>query len=350
MTVLFLYTELADYFLKCCNELAKSAEVHIVRWPVNKEAPFEFEFSDKIKIYDKAKYPREELKKLVQKINPGIIICSGWIDKDYLYVTRAYKSKIPTVLTCDTHWKGTLKQYLAVTLGRFYLQQIFSNAWVPGNIQANYVNKLGFGKNKTSLGFYCCDLEKFNAVYNAHHSQKENHFPKRLLYVGRYYQFKGITDLWQAFIEIKQEYNNDWELWCLGVGDLQPVQHPAIRHFGFVQPKDLEPIVKDCGVFVLPSHFEPWGVVVQEYAASGFPLILSDAVGASETFLSQGENGFSFSAGNKEALKAQLKKIMNLSGKELILMSDKSHQLAQSINRQDWVKTILKMYHGFQQN
>ncbi|MCC6369777.1 MAG: glycosyltransferase [Bacteroidia bacterium] len=348
MTVLFLYTELADYFLKCCDELAKQAEVHIVRWPVNKEAPFQFTFSEKIKIYDKNNYTLTQLKELVQKINPGIIICSGWIDKDYLSITKSYHSKIPTVLTCDTHWKGTLKQYLAVTLGRFYLQQIFSNAWVPGQIQANYVSKLGFKKAVTNTGFYCCDLEKFNAVYTLNKQSKENNFPKRFLYVGRYYNFKGINNLWQAFIELKNETNNDWELWCLGVGDIEPVKHNSIRHFGFVQPNDLEPIVKQCGVFVLPSLFEPWGVVVQEYAASGFPLILSNAVGASEAFLSDGENGFSFPAGNVESLKNQLKKIMNLSSKELLLMSDKSHEKAQTINRQNWATTIIKMYNGFQ--
>lgn len=345
MKVLFLYTELADYFLKCCEELSKTAEVHIIRWAVNKEAPFQFEYSDNIKIYDKANYNFEQLKNLVAEINPGIIFCSGWVDKDYLKLTKSYFKKIPTVMSCDTHWRGDLKQYLAVILSRVFLLNTFSAAWVPGNAQYRYVKNMGFKKIKTD--FYCCDLKKFNAVYQKTKSEKEKNFPKRFLYVGRYYDFKGITDLWQAFIELQSETPNDWELWCLGTGSLEPVQHEKIKHFGFVQPKDLEPILEKSGVFVLPSRFEPWAVVVHEYAAAGFPMILSKAVGAKEAFLEENKNGYTFSAHNIAELKTQLKNIINLSDKDLSLMSQYSHNLAQENNPEKWAAAVVEFYKEF---
>src|SRR5207247_481782 len=130
----------------------------------------------------------------------------------------------------------------------------------------------------------------------------------RFLYVGRYYDFKGITDLWEAFIQLQSARPNEWELWCLGAGSIAPVEHPKIKHFGFVQPTDLEPIIEQCGVFVLPSRFEPWGVVAQEYVASGFPLLLSRAVGAGEAFLEPGKNGYFFESGNVAQIKEQLQK------------------------------------------
>ena len=43
--ILFLYTELARYFLSCVNELGKSdwvEAVKVVHWPIHEEAPFEF--------------------------------------------------------------------------------------------------------------------------------------------------------------------------------------------------------------------------------------------------------------------------------------------------------------------
>lgn len=341
MAVLFLYTELADYFLKCCEQLAVSEEVHIVRWPVNKEAPFEFKYSERIKIYDKNSYSFGQLKDLVAGINPSIIICSGWIDKDYLKITKPYFGKIPTVLTCDTHWRGSLKQYLAIILSRFFLLNTFSNAWVPGKIQQTYVKKLGFPQNKIRQGFYCCDLGKFNAIYERNVSGKRNKFPKRFLYVGRYYDFKGITDLWEAFVSLQEESANEWELWCLGTGSVEPIKHPKIKHFGFVQPKDLDPILEQTGVFVLPSRFEPWGVVVQEYAAAGFPMLISFEVGAREKFIADGLNGYAFPASSPEKLREQMKKITELESKDLTLMAEKSHQLAQEINPQQWVNTVL---------
>ncbi|MCE3258942.1 MAG: glycosyl transferase, group 1, partial [Bacteroidetes bacterium] len=266
MNFLFLYTELADYFINCCEKLSRHGTVHVIRWPVNKEAPFKFEFPDRVKIYDKHHYSFSQLSELVSSIRPDIIICSGWIDKDYLKLVKPYFGKIPTVVACDTHWKGTFRQRIATLLSPFYLKNRFSHAWVPGQPQYTYVQKLGFKKEKIKTGFYCCDLDKFNAIYEKHMPAKRKIFPKRFLYAGRYYDFKGVTDLWEAFSQVEQEQASGWELWCIGTGSVEPVQHPSIRHFGFVQPKDLEPIVSQTGVFILPSRSEPWAVVVQEYA------------------------------------------------------------------------------------
>lgn len=347
MTVLFLYTEIADYFIKCCEELSKTTSVHIIRWPVNKEAPFVFSFSDKLKVYDKSEFDYSQLDTLLKKIAPDIIVCSGWIDKDYLKLVKPYFKKIPTVLTCDTHWTGSFKQHVATFLSRFFLLNRFSHAWVPGNAQTQYVEKLGFAPKKIKSGFYCCDLEKFNTIYKNQQPIKKNSFPKKFLFVGRYYEFKGVTDLWEAFIQLQNEVANEWELWCLGTGSIPPIEHKKIKHFGFVQPKDLEEITQKCGVFVLPSHFEPWGVVVQEYAASGFPLVTSSAVGANEAFLIEERTGFSFTAKNIDELKKILKKVITLSDAELYEMSTKSHDVAQKINPKNWTNTVLEIYNEF---
>ena len=44
-------------------------------------------------------------------------------------------------------------------------------------------------------------------------------------------------------------------------------------------------------VFALLSERETWGVVVNEAAACGLPLVLSDRVGAAHDLLRDGENG-----------------------------------------------------------
>lgn len=347
MTVLFLYTEIADYFLKCCEELAIHHPVHIVRWPVNKEAPFHFDYSNNISIYDKNKFSAQELTTLVAKINPDILVCSGWVDKDYLRIAKLYFKKIPTVLACDTHWNGSLKQYVATVLSRLFLLNTFSHGWVPGKAQTTYIQKLGFQTSRIKQDFYCCDLPKFNAIYTKQRQSKEANFPKRFLYVGRYYDFKGITDLWEAFIQLQEEEPNEWELWCLGNGSISPIVHPKIKHFGFVQPKDLEPILEKTGVFVLPSRFEPWGVVVQEYAGAGFPLLISKQVGARERFLEETKNGFSFDAQDVNELKNELKKVIHLNDKKLVEMANFSHQLAQKVSPQSWAKSVIEIYDGF---
>jgi glycosyltransferase involved in cell wall biosynthesis len=338
---------LAAYFLQCAQLLSKTAEVAIIHWPINSEAPFEFENNSSIKLYSKKTYSINELKNLITSFQPNVMVCSGWIDKDYLQLVKPYHKKIPTVLTCDTQWNATPKQYLAMILSRLFLLNKFSHAWVPGEIQYKYAIKLGFRSKQIYQNFYCCDLDFFNKIYLEHSLKKNLDFPKKFIYVGRYYHFKGVTDLWEAFIQLQNETPNDWELWCFGKGDIPPISHTKIKHMGFVQPQNLSSFLLQTGVFVLPSRFEPWGVVVHEYAASGFPLLLSDAVGASKTFLQNDSNGFSFQANNISSLKNALKKIIHLNSETLIEMSKKSHSQAQKVTPEIWVNTIKTIYNEF---
>jgi glycosyltransferase involved in cell wall biosynthesis len=340
--VIFLYTEIATYFTACCNELQKFADVHVIRYPVNKEAPFQFgEDGDGVKYYERKNHSPEELKQLVLSLNPDIIFCSGWIDKEYLKICAAYKGKIPVVLCMDTKWKGTAKQKIAALLSPFLLKTKFSHAWVPGNRQKEYAKKLGFAEKQIHTGYYCADTSFFSPLFHKYKAQKKTNFPKRFLYVGRYYDFKGITDLWQAFIQLQKETPSEWELWCLGTGDIDPMQHPKIKHFGFVQPSDLEPYIADTGIFILPSRFEPWAVVVHEYAAAGFPMILSSEVGAADSFLITGENGYLFEPANIPDLKEKLKSITAVSDETLNLMSERSAALADRLTTQTWAQTAL---------
>jgi glycosyltransferase involved in cell wall biosynthesis len=59
-------------------------------------------------------------------------------------------------------------------------------------------------------------------------------------------------------------------------------------------------------VFALVSRHEPWGVVVNEAAACGLPLLLSDHVGAAHDLLRAGENGLLVPPGDVTATAAAL--------------------------------------------
>jgi glycosyltransferase involved in cell wall biosynthesis len=62
-------------------------------------------------------------------------------------------------------------------------------------------------------------------------------------------------------------------------------------------------------VFALLSSRETWGVVVNEAAASGLPLVLSDRVGAAYDLLRDGENGFLVAAGDVDATGEAFKRL-----------------------------------------
>ena len=60
-------------------------------------------------------------------------------------------------------------------------------------------------------------------------------------------------------------------------------------------------------IFALLSSREPWGVVVNEAAVCGLPLVLSDQVGAAYDLLRDGENGALVPVGNVQAAAAAIR-------------------------------------------
>ena len=346
--VLFLYSELADYTVNCINLLAEKAEIKLVHWPINPEAPFEFKFSHNIKALSRNLFTIQELSKFLSDSKPDLVLVSGWIDKGYLKAINNQPGIKKRVLMMDTAWDGTLKQKIGLLGLKSVIRGLFSHAFVSGKSQALYAQKLGIAPSKIHQGYYSADVDYFNEIFrqkssNSHFSTPNSQL-STILYLGRYVKHKGIFELWEAFTEIITENQNlkHWELICAGTGDQweNRIQHPNIKHLGFLQPQEMEPVLLETSIYILPSHFEPWGVSVHEMAAAGFPLLLSEEVGSKEAFLEERLNGFSFPAKNKQALKASLLKMMQLPESELQKMGKHSNKLAQKITPQKWVETI----------
>jgi len=64
-------------------------------------------------------------------------------------------------------------------------------------------------------------------------------------------------------------------------------------------------------VFVLPSGFGPWDVVVNEAMCFGLPVSASDKAGAVPDLVHDGVNGFVFPAGNVELLADRLRRVLS---------------------------------------
>ena len=75
--IVFLYSELAGYFLACAEALGQHpdvASVDVVHWPTHPEAPFQFFSTDHCTLHPKEKHDRQSLQELLGRINPTAIV------------------------------------------------------------------------------------------------------------------------------------------------------------------------------------------------------------------------------------------------------------------------------------
>ena len=251
----------------------------------------------------------------------------------------------PVVVGFDDQWHGTLKQWLAIILGRVgNFSQFYSHAWVAGLYQFEYARRLGFEKKNIVYDLYSADLRLFNQAYHDSIENKQNHYPHRFLFVGRFEPVKGLDVLLQAWQQLGVK-KDDWVLHLIGNGSLktQLEATAGVVLKDFMQPEQLMQEVANAGCFLLPSRGEPWGVVVHEFAAAGLPLIVSDVAGAASTFLISGLNGFSFKVNDPKALANRMHQIINKTDQELHAMAISSHALSQRITPETSAGNILSV-------
>ena len=132
----------------------------------------------------------------------------------------------------------------------------------------------------------------------------------RYLFVGRLIERKGLDVLLEAFRHLDLG-----ELWIAGDGPLgttveaAAAANPRIRFFGYAEGEALADIYRQADVLMVPSLYEPWGLVVHEGLAWGLPVIVTDEVGAGDDLVDPGTNGYVVPPASSEALAEAMKAV-----------------------------------------
>ncbi len=337
MKVLFLCTELAGYFANCIklfhDHLAH--DVLVVYFPNGPQAPFAIDLVG-IEQLNRRELTFDQLKHKCINFNPGLVYVTGWIDHDYLRICRLLKQKGVTIVGgIDNVWTGSPRQRLACLFSPWVVKPYFSHLWTAGQRQYQFARRLGFRYDQILTGLYVADIDKFESILG---SASEPF----LLYVGRFEEIKGVRLLYDVFSRLTEKERKGWKLKMVGNGRLksQFLDTPSIEIHDFMQPDDLIMFAEKAGGFILPSVHEPWGVVVQEFAAAGKPLILSNAVNSGEDYLIHRYNGFKFRSGDGNELRSTLIDFFHLSAEQRTLMGKRSHELARRGSPSYWVAKL----------
>ncbi|QYN34580.1 glycosyltransferase family 4 protein [Pseudonocardia sp. DSM 110487] len=130
-----------------------------------------------------------------------------------------------------------------------------------------------------------------------------------LLYFGRLEFEKGVHDLIAALPRIRRAHRGT-RLLVAGTGTahdqlVAAVETHRVRRSvtftGHLPDADLAALLRAVDAVVLPSRYEPFGIVALEAAAAGAPLVASTAGGLGEVVV-DGETGVSFAPGDVAGL------------------------------------------------
>jgi len=117
--------------------------------------------------------------------------------------------------------------------------------------------------------------------------------------LGKYHKFKNLDLLIRAFSIVSREFPQ-WELWVVGDGNL--FEHyvslsvrlgidKKVKFLGRItDEKKLFRLYSSSSLFVMPSSFDSFGLVVGEALSSGVPVVISPSVGA-KILVEPGKNG-----------------------------------------------------------
>lgn len=137
-----------------------------------------------------------------------------------------------------------------------------------------------------------------------------------ILFCGKFADYKNPLELLLAFRQLNK--NPESSLVFAGDGPLKSamknyVAEQKLKHvhfLGFRNQTQLPACYALADVFVLPSRYEAWGLVVNEAMCSGLPIIASDKVGAARDLVREGVNGFVYPSGNASLLADRLQRIL----------------------------------------
>lgn len=87
-----------------------------------------------------------------------------------------------------------------------------------------------------------------------------------------------------------------------------------VRFIGFVNQSALPAVYRASDVLVLPSEFEPFGLVINESFASGTPAIVSSACGAVGDLIRDNETGFAYPSRDVVALSERIRRLAQSPG------------------------------------
>lgn len=282
------------------------------------------------------------MHKRLDEYKPDVVVVAGWSFSESLAAidwARRAGAHIALMSDSQAHdaqrirWREAVKRRVVSAC---------DSALVAGATHGEYATQLGIPSERIFYGYDVVDNEHFaegadEARANARAQRAARGLPQRyLLASGRFLKKKNFPRLVEAFADCIRERDHGFDLMILGDGRERSLveriaQQRGIAHRlrlpGFRHYDALPAIYGLASGFVHVAIAEQWGLVINEAAAAGLPLVVSSPCGAATALVKEGVNGYLADPGNTADIARALQQLMSLTQEQRDAMGAESRRI-----------------------
>lgn len=271
---------------------------------------------------------------LLRRENPDAVAVAGYAHPSYwaiLILCRVLRK--PVVLFSESWYpRGKVRDFLKGSIIRLFCGALM----VSGERAATHcAENLGVPKRRI--------IDRYSTVDNIHFQRQRPQRGHVLLCVARFVREKNLEMLVEAFS--RANLTKDRELWLVGSGplerELRKVRHPRIIVRDWAGYEDMPMMYSQAEWLILPSLFEPWGLVVNEAMAAGVPVIASECCGCVPDLV-DASTGYTFDPMDVSDLIDALERAVGLSDAEWIRLSEGARYKIDDWGVENWAENFLE--------
>jgi glycosyltransferase involved in cell wall biosynthesis len=300
----------------------------LIKWDIPLTKGYDYEVLDTWGSQQRKSFLQQPVgKNVFERLKHGqfdAVWVHGWSDICSLQaIIAAEKLCIPVLMRGDSNVLRESKQPVKKLLKKLWLGYFFKKITAftyIGKYNYQFYQKYGVGEEKLFFTPYAVDNDyfqkeaKFALKIREEFRQSLNLESGRpiILYAGKLQlEIKRIQDLLAAYQLLSSDGLQEPDPYLLLVGSGEGQQYleakakeigwQSIRFMGFRHQGELPAFYDLCDVFVLPSAYEAWGLVVNEVMNAGKAVVVSDQVGCAPDLILEGQNGCTFPVGDIKA-------------------------------------------------
>jgi 1,2-diacylglycerol 3-alpha-glucosyltransferase len=261
----------------------------------------------------------------LNKASPQVIICGGYnYAASWEALLWARRHRVPFVLWSESNGQDARRGQAWVESMKAYFLRHCDGFVVPGKASFEYLRSLGSPDARILTAPNAVDNSLFaiqaeNTSAHANEFREKLKLPSRfILFVGRLVPEKGVFDLLEAYAKLESGLRSELGLVFAGDGvstaklaqRAKRISPGTVCFPGFAQREDLAALYALAEALVLPTHSDPWGLVVNEAMACGLPIIVSSVAGCSADLVEDGWNGYVVPPRDVEKLSLAINSLM----------------------------------------